>query len=210
MTLLIKYSIRLKGFLISAVLLMISITLSSQEKQEPVDSEQGLLQRMREAQMNGSDSDFYEAHEVFMNYLENHNDWDKFYRTWLNRVIYEVNHKHFHRAFFEIHHITHDIEERHLEQYLYIANMGLGFFYNGFNQSEKGEKYFRNALQGINAKKDPIAVFNAYLSLAQSLSFKRPAEAMACLDSLPQQMLKNPDVREWCIRLPLHHRQQDG
>ena len=171
---------------------MISITLSSQEKQEPVNSEQGLLQRMREAQMNGSDSDFYEAHEVFMNYLENHNDWDKFYRTWLNRVIYEVNHKHFHRAFFEIHHITHDIEERHQEQYLYIANMGLGFFYNGLNQSEKGEKYFRNALQGINAKKDPIAVFNAYLSLAQSLSFKRPAEAMACLDSLPQQMLKNP------------------
>ena len=70
--------------------------------------------------------------------------------------------------------------------------MGLGFFYNGLNQSEKGEKYFRNALQGINAKKDPIAVFNAYLSLAQSLSFKRPAEAMACLDSLPQEMLKNP------------------
>lgn len=192
MTLLIEDGRRLKGFLISAVLLMISITLSSQEKQEPVDSEQGLLQRMREAQMNGSDSDFYEAHEVFMNYLENHNDWDKFYRTWLNRVIYEVNHKHFHRAFIEIHHITHDIEERQQEQYLYIANMGLGFFYNGLNQSEKGEKYFRNALQGINAKKDPIAVFNAYLSLAQSLSFKRPAEAMACLDSLPQQMLKNP------------------
>lgn len=192
MTLLIEDGRRLKGFLISAVLLMISITLSSQEKQEPVNSEQGLLQRMREAQMNGSDSDFYEAHEVFMNYLENHNDWDKFYRTWLNRVIYEVNHKHFHRAFIEIHHITHDIEERQQEQYLYIANMGLGFFYNGLNQSEKGEKYFRNALQGINAKKDPIAVFNAYLSLAQSLSFKRPAEAMACLDSLPQEMLKNP------------------
>ena len=37
-----------------------------------------------------------------------------------------------------------------------------------------------------------MAVFNAYLSLAQSLSFKRPAEAMACLDSLPQQMLANP------------------
>ena len=35
-------------------------------------------------------------------------------------------------------------------------------------------------------------MFNVYLSLAQSLSFKRPAEAMACLDSLPQQMLANP------------------
>ena len=35
-------------------------------------------------------------------------------------------------------------------------------------------------------------MFNVYLSLAQSLSFKRPADAMACLDSLPQQMLQNP------------------
>ena len=70
--------------------------------------------------------------------------------------------------------------------------MGLGFFYNGRNQPEMGEKFFRRALQDIDVEKEPVAVFNAYLSLAQSLSFKRPAEAMSCLDSLPQQMLANP------------------
>ena len=70
--------------------------------------------------------------------------------------------------------------------------MGLGFFYNGRNQPELGEKYFRRALQGIDVEKDPVSVFNSYLSIAQSLSFIRPAEAMACLDSLPQQMLENP------------------
>ena len=70
--------------------------------------------------------------------------------------------------------------------------MGLGFFYNGRNQPEMGEKFFRRALQDIDVEKEPMAVFNAYLSLAQSLSFKRPAEAMSCLDSLPQQMLANP------------------
>ena len=124
--------------------------------------------------------------------LEQRQDWEKYYRTWMNRVIYEVNHKHFHRAFNEIELITDDIKERHHEHYLYIANMSLGFFYNGRNQTEMGEKYFRRALQGINAEKDPVSVFNIYLSLAQTLSFKRPAEAMACLDSLPQQMLQNP------------------
>ena len=61
---------------------------------------------------------------------------------------------------------------------MYVSNMGLGFFYNGRNQHELAEKLFRRALQGIDANKDPIAVFNAYLSLAQSLSFKHPAEAM--------------------------------
>ena len=151
-----------------------------------------MVQRIGEAQMSGSDSDFYEAQQTYMDYLESRQEYDKYYRTWMNRVIYEVNHKRFHRAFTEIDHITDHIKKNHQEQYLYISNMGLGFFYNGRNHPEMGEKFFRRALQGIDAKKEPVAVFNSYLSLAQSLSFTRPAEAMACLDSLPQQMLANP------------------
>ncbi len=181
-----------------AVLLTVSVMLTAcqkpadQEKQQPQEQEQAMVQRLYETQVSGSDSDFYEAHEAFMEYLEGRKDWEKYYRTWMNRVIYDVNHRYFHRAFQEINYITDDIEERHQERYLYIANMGLGFFYNGRNQPEMGEKCFRRALQQINIEKDPVAVFNSYLSLAQSLSFKRPAEAMACLDSLPQQMLENP------------------
>ena len=180
-------------------LLVVSVTLAAQQKstnqekqQQSSDQEQTMVQRVYEAQMSGNDSIFYEAHQTFMDYLEGRQEWDKYYRTWLNRVIYDVNHKRFHRAFTEIHHITHHIKEHHQERYLYISNMGLGFFYNGRNQPEMGEKFFRRALQGIDVEKEPVSVFNTYLSLAQSLSFKRPAEAMACLDSLPQQMLANP------------------
>ncbi len=180
-------------------LLAISLTLAAQQtstdqqkQQQSSDQEQAMVQRLYEAQMSGSDSDFYEAHQTFMDYLEGRQEWDKYYRTWLNRMIYDVNHKRFLRAFTEIHHITDHIKEHHQERYLYISNMGLGFFYNGRNQPEMGEKFFRRALQGIDVEKEPVSVFNTYLSLAQSLSFKRPAEAMACLDSLPQQMLTNP------------------
>ena len=182
-----------------ALLLLVSLTLAAQQKsavqekqQQPSELEMAMLQRINEAQMSGSDSDFYEAHQTCVDYLESRQEWDKYYRAWLNRVIYEVNHKRFHRAFTEIDYITDHIKEHHQEQYLYISNMGLGFFYNGRNQPETGERFFRRALQGIDAEKEPVAVFNVYLSLAQSLSFKRPAEAMACLDSLPQQMLLNP------------------
>ena len=188
----------MKKIIFIAVMLTVSVTLTArqkpadQEKQKPQEQEQAMVQRLYETQTSGSDTDFYEAHQTFMDYLEERQDWEKYYRTWMNRVIYDVNHKYFHRAFAEINYITDDIEERHQERYLYIANMGLGFFYNGRNQPELGEKYFRRALQGIDAEKDPVSVFNSYLSLAQSLSFKRPAEAMACLDSLPQQMLENP------------------
>lgn len=45
--------------------------------------------------------------------------------------------------------------------------MSLGFLFNGRNQPELGEKYFRRALRGLDAEKDPVAVFNAYLSLAR-------------------------------------------
>ena len=193
-----------KIVLLSVALLVASATLAGQQMPAEQDSgnrrqesgdrsqEQAMVQRIYETQMSGSDSDFYEAHQTFMDYLQSRKEWDKYYRTWLNRVIYEVNHKRFHRAFTEINYITDHIKEHHQEQYLYVSNMGLGFFYNGRNQPEMGEKYFRRALQGIDAVREPVAVFNAYLSLAQSLSFKRPAEAMACLDSLPQQMLANP------------------
>jgi len=189
----------LKKFILLLALLVVSIPLAAQQKstaqgkqQQPSEQEIAMVQRINEAQINGNDSDFYEAHLTFMNYLESRQEWEKYYRAWLNRVIYEVNHKRFHRAFTEIHYITEHIKEHHQEQYLYISNMGLGFFYNGRNQPEMGEKFFRRALQGIDVEREPVAVFNAYLSLAQSLSFKRPAEAMTCLDSLPQQMLANP------------------
>ena len=191
--------LEIKKIVFTVVLLAMSITLVAQQKsaeqkaqQQPSDQEQAMVQRLYETQMNGSDSDFYEAHEAFMDYLEGRQNWAMYYRTWMNRVIYDVNHKYFHRAFAEINYITDDIKERHQEQYLYIANMGMGFLYNGRNQPEVGEKYFRRALQDIDVEKDPVAAFNVYLSLAQTLSFKRPAEAMACLDSLPQQMLENP------------------
>lgn len=174
----------LKKVVLSAAMLMVSITLFAQEE--------ALAQRVYEAQMSGNDSDFYEAQKAFMDYQEEREDWEKYYRMWMNRVIYEVNNRHFHRAFTEISHITDDIRKRDQKKYLYISNMSLGFFYNGHNQPEMGEKYFRRALEGIDVKSDPVTAFNAYLSLSQSLSFKRPAEAMACLDSLPQQMLQNP------------------
>ena len=179
-----------RNIIITIALLLASVTLYAQ--QSSAEREQQFVQRLQEAQMSGNDKDFYKAHKAFMDYLEQQKDWNKYYRTWLNRIIYEVNHKRFHRAYAETDLMTDDIKARHQEGYIYMLYMGLGFFYNGRNQPEMGEKFFRRALEEIQADKDPVAVFNAYLSLAQSLSFKRPAEAMAFLDSLPQQMLQNP------------------
>ena len=174
------------------LLLLATLVIVGGGRISAAEIEQELAQRVQQAQVSGSDSDFYNAHKTFLNHLEQNMDWDKYYRVWMNRVIYDVNHKRFHRAFIQIHRITEDIRERHQQRYLYIPNMCLGFFYSGRNQPELGEKYFRKALQGIDADKEPVSVFNCYLSLSQVLSFNRPTEAMACLDSLPKQMLENP------------------
>ena len=117
-----------KKIVFSAVLLAMSVILNAQQKpagqeklQHQQTQEQALVQRVYETQMNGSDSDFYEAHGAFMGYLEQRQDWEKYYRTWMNRVIYDVNYKRFHRAFTEINYIADAIKERHQEQYLYIV-----------------------------------------------------------------------------------------
>lgn len=112
----------MKKIVFIAAILMVSVTLTARQKsadqgkQQSPTQEQALVQRLYETQTSGSDTDFYEAHQTFMDYLEERQDWDKYYRTWMNRVIYDVNHKYFHRAFAEINYITDDIEKRHQER----------------------------------------------------------------------------------------------
>ncbi|WP_033147314.1 sensor histidine kinase KdpD [Prevotella sp. P6B1] len=174
------------------LLLIITLTITGKGSIYANEIEQELAQRLQAAQVSGDDSAFYDAHQTMLDYQMRHQAWDKYYRVWMTRVIYDVNNKHFHRAFTQIHRLTDDVRQRHQEKYLYISNMCLGFFFSGRNQPEMGETYFRRALKGVDAEKEPVSVFNCYLSLSQVLSFKRPVEAMACLDSLPKQMLENP------------------
>lgn len=182
-----------KKIVMTATLLVAGVSLYAQQQPSAEEQkEQAFAQRIYEAQISGSDTAFYDAHQEFLDYLEQQGEWEKYYRSWLNRAIYDVNQKHFHRAFIQIHHIMDDIRDRRQEQYLYIPNMALGLYYNSRNLPEMGEEYFRRALRSIDTEHETTAVFNCYLSLAQSLSFKRPSEAMACLDSLPQQLLQNP------------------
>ena len=94
-------------------LLLITFAFAGVANAQANDVEQELAQRVQQAQVSGSDSDFYNAHKTFLNHLEQNKDWDKYYRVWMNRVIYDVNHKRFHRAFIQIYRITEDIRERH-------------------------------------------------------------------------------------------------
>ena len=111
----------------TATLLVAGVSLYAQQQPSAEEQkEQAFAQRIYEAQISGSDTAFYDAHQEFLDYLEQQGEWEKYYRSWLNRAIYDVNQKHFHRAFIQIHHIMDDIRDRRLEQYLYIPNMALG------------------------------------------------------------------------------------
>ena len=59
----------LKKIVMAVVLMAVSLTLSAQSSAQEQE-EKALAQRVYEAQMSGSDSVFYEAHQVFMDYLE--------------------------------------------------------------------------------------------------------------------------------------------
>ncbi len=171
-------------------MLAVSLTLTAQ--QQVSEKEKTLANHVYQAQMSGNDSAFYQAEEALMDYQKKQKNWERFYSAWLNRIIYEMNHKNFHRAFTEINQITDDIKESGKTEFLYIPNQAMGLYYTSRNYPELGEKYFRRALEGIDTLRNTVATFNTYLSLAQALSFIRPDEAMECLDHLPQSMLDNP------------------
>ncbi len=78
-----------KNIIMTIALLLASVTLCAQ--QSSAEKEQQLVQRLQEAQMSGNDKDFYKAHDAFLNYLEERKSWDKYYRTRMSRIIYEVN-----------------------------------------------------------------------------------------------------------------------
>lgn len=210
MTELIGYgiSINVRRFVISVAMLAVSITLTAQLK--PSEQEQQMVQRLQEAQMNGSDSDYYKAQKAFMDYLEKNSEWDKYYRTWMGRVIYEVNHKHFHRAFGEINFITDDVKKRHHEQYAYIANMCLGFFYNGRNQQDMAEKYFRRALQGIDVQKDPNFCIQCLPLVVANTQLQASCRSYGVSGQPSPADVAEPHVRERRLGLSLYHCQQNG
>jgi len=172
------------------IVLLVNFLAFAQE--QPKEEEQAFARQLYQSQANNDEKAFYEATYKFMYYLERQQNWEKYYNVWMNMVIFQVNNKQYHRAFSEIHRLTDDINENDREELLYIPNQALGFYYNSRNQPEMGERYFLRALQSIDTVANPLATFNTYLSLAQSLSFKKPAGAMRYLDCLPQSMLNNP------------------
>lgn len=197
----------MKRYLLSLLLLLSIAVLHSQ----PTEQEKALVIRIQQAQIEGDDETFYKAEQEFMDLLEQNNDWTRYYNIWMNKVVYLVNQKHFYRAFTEIHLITEDINQRQKPEFLYIPNMALGQYYVGRGNAEAGEQYFLKALEQIDTINNPLATFNTYLFLAQSLSFTKPSQAMAYLDRLPSQLLASPMMKSGVLgyRCIIAYKQND-
>lgn len=191
------------------MLLAVSLTLTAQ--QQVSEKEKSLANQVYKAQMSGSDSAFYQAEEMLMDFQKKQKNWERFYSAWLNRIIYEMNHKNFHRAFTEINLLTDDIRERGKAEFLYIPNQAMGLYYTSRTFPELSENYYRRALESIDTLNNTVATFNTYLSLAQAMSFNHPAEAMDCLDHLPKSMLDNPTYESGVLgyRCIIAHKQDD-
>lgn len=84
---------------ITFAVLMLAVSLTLTAQQQVSEKEKTLANQVYQAQMSGNDSAFYLAEEVLMNYQKKQKNWERFYSAWLNRIIYEMNHKNFHRAF---------------------------------------------------------------------------------------------------------------
>jgi len=170
---------------IFAIAAFFYFTLPSLAQQQATKEEIAFAQRIYRAQERGNDKDFFQAEQEFMDYLEQRQDWEKYYNTWLNKVVYHVNNKHFYRAFAEIRNITDGIRQEEHSEYRYIPDFALGLYYVNRGQADIGAKYYKKALERMDTVNNSLAKVNIYMSLAQALSLTDKDQALSYLDSMP-------------------------
>jgi len=173
------------------LLMCVSCCLPSLGQSQATEEEKAYAMRIYQMQAAEDEAGFYQAEQDFMNYLLERKDWAKYYNVWMNRVVFDINQKHFSRAFTEIRHITEDIRKRGNTEFLYIPNQALGLYYVNRGHHEMGSRYFLKALESVDSVANPLAVANLNLSLAQAFSFFDPDRALSHLDRLPS-LYDNP------------------
>ena len=173
------------------LLMCVSCCLPSLGQSQATEEEKAYAMRIYQMQAAEDEAGFYQAEQDFMNYLLERKDWAKYYNVWMNRVVFDINQKHFSRAFTEIRHITEDIRKRGNTEFLYIPNQALGLYYVNRGHHEMGSRYFLKALESVDTVANPLAVANLNLSLAQAFSFFDPDRALSHLDRLPS-LYDNP------------------
>ena len=167
------------------LLMCVSCCLPTFGQLEATEEEKAYAMRIYQMQAAGDEEGFYQAEQDFMDYLEKRQDWTKYYNVWMNRAVFDINQKHFSRAFTEIRHITDDIRHRGKTEFLYIPNQALGLYYVSRGHHEMGSRYFLKALESVDTVANPLAVANLNISLAQAFSFFDPDRALSHLDRLP-------------------------
>lgn len=148
------------------------------------EEERAFAMRIYQLQNSDDEKGFYQAEQEFMDYLAEKGDWGKYYNTWMNKIIYDINHQHYYRSYKGIGELTDDISKRGLDKYQYIPNHALGIYYVNRGHAKMGEHYFLKALETVDTAENKLATANLYLSLAQSLSYTNPEKALGYLDLL--------------------------
>lgn len=175
MTILTKNRIR-------GVILALSLCLAANAAPERNPEEIRMCNTVYQLFEGNDSAAFNKAVRQLKEYYREKGDWEKFYTTWENGIIYHINHDYYYQALKSTNQLhSHILENQHHDE-LYRKDFLMGAFYGTRDNSTMCEKHLNQALKQIGKDKNATELANIYMLLANLHLFSNTDAAIRDID----------------------------
>ena len=147
------------------------------------DAEEARLHTIVFKYFDGMDDDaFYGAMNTYRNYVEKKGYEYKYWNSWSNEIIYDINHDHYYLALKKTEDLETRMEEAGAKDYLFIINYLMGVFYGTRDDHQLCMDYLKKALEQTDPKRNSSDQVAIYQMLANICIFEEGDEGMKWAD----------------------------
>lgn len=171
-------TIRKPVLLLMALLLSLPI-LSAEDK----DPEEERLYNKSITLFDGQDDqDFYDAIIEYRNYVREKGYVYKYWNSWNNEIIYDINHDHYYLALKKTEEMETEMKEAEAREYYFMIDYLMGVFYGTRDNNDLCEQHLLKALEQTDPKKNVADQVAIYQMLANICIFGNGEQGLAWAD----------------------------
>ena len=171
-------TIRKPVLLLMALLLSLPI-LSAEDK----DPEEERLYNKSITLFDGQDDqDFYDAIIEYRNYVREKGYVYKYWNSWNNEIIYDINHDHYYLALKKTEEMETKMKEAEAREYYFMIDYLMGVFYGTRDNNDLCEQHLLKALEQTDPKKNVADQVAIYQMLANICIFGNGEQGLAWAD----------------------------
>ena len=160
--------------------MLLSLTTAfAQEK----DAEEERLHNIVFKYFDSMDDDaFYDAIATYRNYVKSKDYESKYWNSWSNEIIYDINHDHYYWALKKTEDLQAEIKEAEAKDYSFIIDYLMGVFYGTRDDNQLCIEYLKRALDQTDPKKNSSDQVAIYQMLANICIFEEGDQGIEWAD----------------------------